>query len=676
MLKHALVLALALSMGGAAAARESSAREIPASLQDQITTARDRVYPALVNISVVMETVEGGHEVRQRGTGSGAILDQQGHILTNHHVAGQATKVVCTLSNKEEVPADVVGTDAMTDLTLLRLKLGERKDPTAPLPVAVLGDSDALQVGDYVLAMGSPVGLARSVTLGIVSNKERSGMAMGMDLDGEPTGMLTHWIQHDALILPGNSGGPLVNLRGELIGINELGGGGMGFAIPVNLAKVVIADILKYGHVRRGWMGAVFQPLLKGSSETSGVLVSSVEPVSPAASAGLQAGDILVAFDGTPVTARFDEEIPTLYRRVAETPVGKVVELAFRRGGSLQTARVSIGEDEAVRGAEHEFRTLGLTGRNISRTLALWIHLKDRDGVFVSGVQAGGSAGQAKPPLQEGDVIRSLDGKPVRSVQDLQAWCEAGDADKKRTALVGVDRFGAGWLSVMTVAPRQEESRGAQVAKAWLGCASQVLTRPLAEALGSPDLKGVRVTQVYAETPAEQAGLQVGDVITHVGDQAVNAFHDGHAEVFGEMIRRRKIGDQVVLKGLRQGQGFEAQATLAPSPTEPKDAARLRDTDFEFVARDITFSDRVRSRWGKDLKGCVADGVEPSGWAGFAGLRDGDLLLRIADRPVEGVEGLKGILSDLKRDKPSRVVVQIRRGIHTGYLSIEPEWGA
>jgi serine protease Do len=665
-------LGLFLLPGAVPAAREGP--PAPANLQETITAARDRVYPALVNISVVMETVNGGRQVRHRGTGSGTILDAEGHVLTNHHVAGQASHVICTLSDKEEIPAEVVGTDAMTDLTVLKLKLSERKNPSAPLPVAVLGDSDGLDVGDYVLAMGSPVGLARSVTLGIVSNKERF-FGMGMDLDGEPTGVLTRWIQHDALILPGNSGGPLVNLRGEVIGINELGGTGVGFAIPSNLAKGVLADILRQGHVRRGWLGAYFQPLLKGGAEERGALVSSVEPGSPAADAGLQAGDLLVAFDGAAVTARFDEEIPLLYRRIAETPVGRVLDLSIRREGALRSLKVALGEDEPVRGQEHELRRLGVTARDITRAMARGLHLDDPSGVFLSGVQAGGSAGMAKPPLQGGDVLRSLEGKPIRNVQDLKAWGDALKPDEKRQVLVGVLRQGAQLLSLMKVAPKDEDARGPQVSKAWLGCASQVLTRPLGEALELAEVKGgVRVTQVYPETPAEKAGLQVGDIITQVGNKPVNAFQEGHSEVFGEMIRQRKIGEKTALKILRGKESLEVEVVLDASPVEPKDAPRMRDVDFEFVAREITFQDRVWHRWGKGVSGCVVESVEPSGWAGFAGLNGGDLILSVGGRPVAGLDSLKQVFSTLKDEKPSRVVIMFQRGLHTGYLSVEPQW--
>lgn len=652
--------------------RASRAAEVPPGMQERITAARDRVYPALVMISVVSTTEDGGRQKRLRGIGSGTILDEKGTVLTNHHVAGHGTRLVCTLSNKEEVPADLVGTDAMTDLSVLRLRLAERKDPKAPLSTAALGDSDALQVGDYVLAMGSPQGLSRTVTLGIISNKERT--FTNLDLEGEPSGTLTRWIQHDALILPGNSGGPLVDLKGEVVGINELGGTGMGFAIPSNLARTVLAEILDKGRVHRAWLGVSPQTLLKGSGGERGVLVGSVEPDSPAAAAGLEPGDILLNFDGTEMTARFEDELPLFHRRVAEAPAGKQVEIAFLRGGETKTVQVTLGEDEPMRPKEKELRRLGITASDLSRPLARALRLSDPSGAFITGVRAGGGAGSAKPPLQGGDILRGIDGRDVKRLQDLLDWLESVKPEEKRTAVADVERQGARVLSVVVVEPKQDDPSGRQVAKAWLGCATQVLLRPLAEAVGLAGMKGVRVTQVHADTPAAEAGLQVGDVITHLGEREVNASREGDGELFNEMVRRCRIGEQTALKIVRAGQPMDLQVTLGSSPVEPKDATRTRDADFEFVARDICFDDRVGRRWDRSVTGCMVESVEQSGWAGFSGLWPGDLILSIAAKPIGSVEDFKKAMADVKAAKPATVVIMIRRGLQTGFLSVEPLW--
>ncbi len=664
----AMVGALAAATVAGAAPEEAKPE-----LREAIASARDRVYPALVNIGVVWETEQGGREVRFRATGSGTILDAEGTVLTNHHVAGKATRIICTLSNKEEVPAELVGTDAMTDLSVLRLKLSERKDPKAPLPTASLGDSETLMVGDYVLAMGSPEGMARSVTLGIISNKERTLGGL-VDLEGEPSGVLTRWIQHDALILPGNSGGPLVNLKGEVVGVNELGGGGVGFAIPSTLVKAVVEEILKHGRVKRSWLGIRPQTLLKKGGVEEGVLVGSVEPGSPAMTADIQPGDILLSFDGAPVTARFEEEIPLFHRRVAETPAGKEVELVLSRQGATRTLKLTLGEDEPARGQDREVRRLGFSAGPITRSMAREMHLADTTGVYLSGVQTGGASGTAKPALQGGDILRVIGGKAIASMKDLTDWLDGVKPEERRTVLAEVERRGARLLSVVIVEPKVEEPQGPQVAKAWMGCDTQVLTRPLGEALGLSGMKGVRVTEIYPDSPAEKGGLMVGDIVTQLGELPVNASHEGHAEVFAEMVRRRKIGEKATLKILRDGQPKDLEVALGPSPVDPKDAKRMRDEDFEFSVREITFQDRVWHRWEKEVTGCVVEWVEGSGWTGFAGLGQGDLILKVGDREIRDLASMKEALEDLKKRKPSQVPVMIRRGVHTAFLSVEPQW--
>ena len=279
----------------------------PAGAQTAQSTARssiDRasaaVYPSLVRISVVVSESQNGREINVEASGSGTIISADGYVVTNHHVAGRAKRIICTLADRQEVPADLVGTDPLSDITVLKLH------PATPrkFPVARFGDSSTVRRGDQVLAMGSPRALSQSVTLGVASNTEMTMPGRStLELDGEDVGSLVRWIGHDAAIYPGNSGGPLVNLAGEIIGVNEISLGLSG-AIPGNLVKQVTDAIIREGRVRRSWPGIDVQPTV-GLNVKAGALVSWVASGSPAAAAGLQAGDVLLKVNSLTTDAQF-----------------------------------------------------------------------------------------------------------------------------------------------------------------------------------------------------------------------------------------------------------------------------------------------------------------------------------------------------------------------------------
>ncbi len=208
--------------------------------------AIEHVFPALVRIQVVMEEPGGGRLRREIGSGSGVIISPKGYVVTNHHVAGKARHLKVTLADLQEIDAELVGSDALSDIAVIKLKLDQRKFPNAPVPVAKWGDSDAVEVGDAVFALGSPMALSQSVTEGIVSNTRMiipGGMSGALQMDGEPVGSIVRWIGHDARIYGGNSGGPLVDRRGRIVGINEIGIGSLGGAIPSSLARNVAEQL-------------------------------------------------------------------------------------------------------------------------------------------------------------------------------------------------------------------------------------------------------------------------------------------------------------------------------------------------------------------------------------------------------------------------------------------------
>ncbi len=272
-------------------------------------------------------------EFHQPGLGSGVIIDKRGYVLTNLHVVRGADGVTVRLASKEEFRGRIVGTDSKTDLAVIRF------EPGAPVTVATLGNSDTLRVGEWAIAIGNPFGLDQTVTVGVVSATGRADVGIAT---------YENFIQTDASINPGNSGGPLVNLKGEVIGINTAivaTGQGIGFAIPANMVKRVTNQLIDRGRVTRGWIGVAMQPLTTelaqslGLRDTHGAVVARVYPGSPAATAGLQQNDVIVAFDGTTV-----DDYHHLQRLSADAEVGKTVPVGVVRNRERRTLQLTIAE--------------------------------------------------------------------------------------------------------------------------------------------------------------------------------------------------------------------------------------------------------------------------------------------------------------------------------------------
>lgn len=344
----------------------------------------------------------------QRGIGSGFVISRDGYILTNNHVVEGADQIKVKLSNGNEYQGTVVGRDPKTDLALLKIKGASDLHPLR------LGNSEDLKVGNWVVAVGSPFGLEQTVTAGIVSAK---GRVIG-------SGPYDNFIQTDASINPGNSGGPLINLKGEVIGINTAimsEGQGIGFAIPVNLAKEIAGQLQEKGRVTRGWLGVTIQavtPELAKSfalKENKGALVAQVGPGSPAEKAGIEPGDIILEFDGKKISEPND-----LSRTVASTPVGKMTVLKLSRAGKIIDRSLQIGEmaekrETAQAASSHQ--SLGISVQDLTPDLAQGLGLKKSGGVVVTRIESGSPAEEAG--LQTGDVIQEVNRKPVKNADDF-----------------------------------------------------------------------------------------------------------------------------------------------------------------------------------------------------------------------------------------------------------------
>lgn len=679
----ALVLAVLtagflLSVDGAGA---QPSKDLQDELREMIGTARDQVYPALVSIHVVTVQHRQGRELKGSSVGSGTIISAEGHVLTNQHVVQDGRKFVCTLSDKRELTARLVGEDPLTDLALLILEDPEER----PLPVAALGDSDGLEVGDYVMAMGSPFSLSRSVSLGIVANTERV-FAAGFGSDdigemelerGQRTGLFTRWIQHDALINPGNSGGPLVNLRGEIVGINELGGSAMGFAIPSNLAKRVFLALREHGEVPRSWIGASFRTIRRSGHE-EGVLISSVVAGSPAAKAGIKAGDLLLKLSGEPVTVRFPEEVPPLMDRVASLEIGSTLGVEIQRGEERIQATMTTEKLEKDLGYEVALPAWGMTAQEITRKMARDWNLESTEGALITGLRSGGPGQVAEPPLSRGDVVVGLDGDDVSSLDDLIAFYEASRQgapdDGPEDVLFRLRRRGTEQLTLLTPRQDEEDDPPRELPKPWIGVATQLLSPRLAEHLVLSGVEGFRITRVYPESEASLAGLQVGDVVVALDGEALKPGTSGDTGLLGRLIRGRQIGETVDLAVVRGSERLALPVVLERTRMTPEQARRHRDSDFEITVRELTFFDRDENGWEEGVEGVLVENVEPGGWAGLGGVRPRDVLLTIDDEPTASLRAFRQVLRRIKEQQPERVVVVLRRGAKVQIQHLEPDW--
>ena len=358
---------------------------------------------------------------RQAGQGSGVIVDSKGYILTNHHVVAGADKISVRLSDGKELKGTIQGSDPKTDLAVVHVEATD-------LPVAALGDSDKIQVGEWAIAMGSPFGLERTVTVGVISAKGRSGFG---------TGTYEDFIQTDASINPGNSGGPLINIEGEVIGINVMiiqPGQGIGFAIPINLAKTIMSELIRYGKVVRPWVGIGLQDLTEdlaksfNLTEKEGALISQVFEKSPAEKADLRVGDVVVEIDGAKV--RSSQEV---VREVLKKRVGQQVQFVVIREGKPLTLSVTTDQmPEEVAGEKPEVSEgkewFGLHVVPVTPDIAKQLSLPRAEGVVVEAVEPGSVAQDAG--LRKGDVIFEVNRQRIKDEKDYRKEMEKVKPDQ------------------------------------------------------------------------------------------------------------------------------------------------------------------------------------------------------------------------------------------------------
>jgi len=406
--------------------------------REVIAKAKNKVFPAVVFIKCVHESFEGGQKVTQDVSGSGVLISPKGELLTNWHVVDKAVEVRCLLFDGQAYEAKVIGTDKDTDVALVQLKM----PPDAkPLPFAELGDSTKLTEGDFVMAMGAPWGLSRSVSIGIISCTRRY-------LPG--AGDYSLWLQTDASISPGNSGGPLVNTDGRVIGINTRGtsgGGDLGFAIPGETLREIIPQIRQHGRVNWSWTGLQLQPLKDFNRNimfdgTEGVMIGDTDLESPARRAGIQARDRVMKANGVAINGLTEEDLPGIRRLLGLLPKGEPAKFELLRDGKTLTVTLTPREKGRVEGEELDLPRWDFTVKSINQFDNPELYFHREKGVFVFGIKSPGNA--ATSGLQQQDIIVKVDGKDVGSLDDVKAAHRAAvdNVARKHRAVLSVLRNG------------------------------------------------------------------------------------------------------------------------------------------------------------------------------------------------------------------------------------------
>jgi len=411
-----------------------------------IQNAKRKVFPALVFVKPIREEFSTGEKRQQEVFGSGVIISEDGYVVTNNHVVENSIQINCVLFDKEQYPATIVGLDPETDLALLKIdpkpsfqsSLKTRAEdqgttPVARFPKALFGDSDHIEEGQFVMALGSPFGFTRSISLGIVSNVHRY-------IGFRSQYKYNTWIQTDAAINPGNSGGPLVNTEGKVIGINTLGlvgiGEGMAFSIPSSMVIKIVDKLKKDGKVIRAWTGIDLQALKDFQTNTftpaeKGVLIQGVEPGSPASEAGIKSGDILIRVNNQAIAGgMYVEELPAIRCLLADMTIGEQAQISILRAGQEMGFFLTPSLKDKFEGEDFDCKRWNFTVKEISKFSTPDLYFLRQKGVYIQGIRYPGNALNAG--LQRKDILISIDDKSINTLKDVKEVYESIVKDETR----------------------------------------------------------------------------------------------------------------------------------------------------------------------------------------------------------------------------------------------------
>jgi serine protease Do len=672
-----LALALSLSLPTSVLAEPP----VTTAEASRISAARDHVLPVVVSILTVRQDYRQGEPSLSVSSGSGTIVSPQGHIATNAHVTENGKSFRIVFADGRELPAKLVGTDTLSDLAVLQVQ------PPKPetFAYAEFATSLDLKPGDTVLAMGAPWGLSNSMSAGVVNNPRRLLVSLFDDeaeyedslSEDEPTGRYYAWIQHDASIAPGNSGGPLVDLSGRIVGVNTRGmimGGDLAFAIPGTEAGNIVRQLIAKGRVDRVSLGFRLRSL-KGTPFTQGVLVNSVERGSPPEQAGLQAGDRILSLNGKDVDALQPVDVPRVQQMIAELPVDSKVKLRVDRKGKQSDIELTAQPQPPGRGSEQALAPFGVSGSNLTADMGKRRNLDARAGVLVTGVRPGGPAAVARPEIEAGSVITAVDGKSVANVEELGRIAQAARSVKDPTMVVRVEVRGEQRLSLLKpVYGDQSRDPLPELPQAWVGVEVQPFTASLAKDIGlqSP---GFRISRIYPGSPLGDAGAKVGDLLVSMEGRPLKPGNDISAEDFDQQVHDLTVGTKAKFGALREGKPMEFSIAVQPSPVDTSGLRTLAVARLRAQLRELGFYDRVALKLPTDRAGVYIDGVESGGAAGLAHLKRGDVIVSLGDRAVDNPGELSSALEQaLAAPGTGLIPLQVIRGNQTRILYLERYW--
>ncbi len=642
-------------------------RKVPSFIQNKVLEVSKKVKPAVVKIYSIIPDFYQGREVKNEVSGSGTIIHKEGFVLTNYHVAGKAKYIRCSLSNGEKLDAFYYAGDPLTDIAIVKIINKNHRC----FPVAHFGDSSKLKVGEWVIAAGSPLALSQSITLGIISNlslviPDFFWPFNQLKLEGENVGSMVKWIGHDAPIYPGNSGGPLLNLNGEIIGVNEISLGLSG-AIPGNLARKVASILIQKKEIDRSWIGIEIQPLLDTLCVKEGVLIADVIKGSPAEKSGIKEGDIILEINNKKVSVKNIEDIPDFNNMIADLPRNKKIKVVLIRNGKKLTKFVQPVKREKFYLDEKEIKKFGITARNISSFEAIELGRNSTEGVVITSVSPGGAAGEAKPSLKKKDVIVEINGKKIKNLSDIFKLTDKISGET--SLLISFERGKEKLLTLLNIKENVESEIIPQAKKSWLPISIEVMDKKIRKKLGI-NKKGVIITRVF--TGKENSfPLKTGDIIIEIDGEKIPVNYPEDKDIFFETISEYPVGSEIELTVLRNKKIEKFKVKLKKEPEGPDEVKKYTQPLLEMKVRNLCFQDIEKI--GEEKEGVIVAEVKEGGWASVVKVAVGDLIVSVNGKKVKSVNDFKTEIEKLIKNNKN-IVFSIERGTHHLFIELKPFW--